>query len=416
MKYQLIIPHCISNAHRNSTKCILFSVALTCSTAVFAQQKTELRSPVYEQVVDANRDVKIQSIKNGRVQTTETVALRNVEVPLNTKTVISYDKKVSAIDPATYSRLKADNILNLHPDQLKILPEFHVIVKGAGEEETVYRIVFTSLYPFRYNDSLKKFNARMGFLLMRESGDNSNNTIEPVNIEVASNDAIIEPNHLQIKHLNLPSTNVDLIADRINDSAKVKVITNSNPEGYATFVKVKSNLEISSNRSTLQGMGIQKIPVTVRFIGSSSADSVKVNFSVEKGTVHPTSMYISYNKPATIYLTSEGTGQARLTASSFDTTSNDLYFDYVFPFIFLLSSLAGGLAGAMAKYYLNATGKRKFAMKPIAGGILVGILGAVAYYALGINLLGFKMSAGLNELAVFGFSGLCSYFGISRKE
>jgi hypothetical protein len=44
---------------------------------------------------------------------------------------------------------------------------------------------------------------------------------------------------------------------------------------------------------------------------------------------------------------------------------------------------------------------------------LIGIIGAIAYYGLGVNLLGISLSAGLNELAVLALSALCAYFGIS---
>jgi hypothetical protein len=92
---------------------------------------------------------------------------------------------------------------------------------------------------------------------MNESGDN-NAHIEPVKIEVNSDEVtFINPGSFEINHLSIPSSNVELIADNVNDSASIKVITVSNPSGYTTYLKVKPSLELSSNRNKMQGLGIQ---------------------------------------------------------------------------------------------------------------------------------------------------------------
>jgi uncharacterized membrane protein YjjP (DUF1212 family) len=91
--------------------------------------------------------------------------------------------------------------------------------------------------------------------------------------------------------------------------------------------------------------------------------------------------------------------------------SNDLNFRFAFPWFFLLASILGGLTGSLAKYYITVKGKKSW-KKPVIGGILIGFIGAIAYYSLGVNLLGISMSAGLNEIAVLALSALCAYFGI----
>jgi presenilin-like A22 family membrane protease len=160
----------------------------------------------------------------------------------------------------------------------------------------------------------------------------------------------------------------------------------------------------------MEGLGIQKIPVSIRFIVSNSSDSVKVNVSTTKGMIKPDPLYVSYNKPAIFYLRSEGLGDIVISAASNNLQSNSLTLKYVFPWHFLLASIGGGLLGSFTKYYMNQETK-KFSMKPIIGGTLLGFLGAVVYYALGINLIGFNLTADLNEFAVLGFSALCAYFG-----
>ena len=57
--------------------------------------------------------------------------------------------------------------------------------------------------------------------------------------------------------------------------------------------------------------------------------------------------------------------------------------------------------------------EKKSWIKPFIGGILIGFIGAIAYYGLGLSLLGVSLNAALNALAVLALSALCAYFGIS---
>jgi len=300
---------------------------------------------------------------------------------------------------------------NTTNEEIKVIPELHVEADNGQADPIAYRIVFTSLQPLRYNDTLKKFSAKLAFLLMNESGDN-NAHIDPVKIEVNSDEVtFINPGSFEINHLSIPSSNVELIADNVNDSASIKVITVSNPSGYTTYLKVKPSLELSSNRNKMQGLGIQQIPIAVSFSGSKSSDSVSVTFIPEKGTVSPNPLKMRYNETATAYLRSEGMGKSLLTATANSIKSNPLPFTYTFPLPFLLATILGGLAGSFIKQNSKST-RKKITSKVILVGIVTGFIGAAAYYVLGINLLGLSFSAGFNEIAVFAISALFAYFGI----
>jgi hypothetical protein len=358
--------------------------------------------------------VKVQTIEAGRVKDIEQTALNTFQVPVNKKQVVSYDpqNKIAVLDRASYQKLKTDLPSTSAAEDIKVIPELH-IEPGQGETEPIaYRILFTLTQPLRFDDNLKKFVARLGFLLVSES-NNGNSHIEPVSIEVVSDDATsINPGSITIDHLSIPSVFVDLVADKVNDSAAVRVITASHPEGYTTYLKVKPRLEISSNSSSLQGFGIGKIPISVKFAGSNSTDSITVSFSPEKGTVSPNPLHLGYNTTAIVYLRSDGMGSSKLSATSSIGDSNVLVFRYVFPWLFLLAAIAGGLIGSLAKYFLGGDAKGS-AVKPIIGGILIGLVGAAAWYGLGVNLLGVSLSPTLNAFAVLALSALCAYFGIS---
>ena len=357
--------------------------------------------------------VKVQTIEGENVTKTDSIPVNNIQIAVNKKQVLPYENKISGIDKASYQKINAASLFHSAAEDIKIIPELHIEPGGGQTEDIAYRIMFTSEQPLQYSRTLKKFRGLLGFLLINESGNNSSH-IEPVNIEVASNEVTtIKPESFKVDHLSIPSSKIELVADQVSDSAAIKVFTTSHPEGYTAYLKVRPTLEIFSNQTKLQGFGIREIPVTVRFIGSNSADPVLVSFIAGKGTVTPLTLSMTYNKPATVYLRSEGIGNSKLSATSNITgNSNELNFKFVFPWFFLLASILGGLIGSLAKYFLNVKEKGS-AVKPITGGILIGLIGAAAYYGLGVNLLGISLSAGANELAVLALSALCAYFGIS---
>jgi len=334
-----------------------------------------------------------------------------VVTPNKTK-VIPYENKISPIDPDSYQKLKT-GLPATAATEIKILPELHVEGGSTATAAPVaFRIMFTLDQQLRYNDTLKKFTARLAFLLVNESGDNTT-AIEPVRVEVQSNDLTsIHPGHISIDHLSIPSTYIDVAGSYVSDSVAVKLSTTSNPAGYTTYLKVMPTLEISTNAKKVQGFGIQEIPVQVRFKGSNSNDSALVSLSTSKGSISPNPVAVKYNNSATVYLRSDGIGNSKLSAISGSINSNEINFKFTFPWLFLISSILGGLIGSLAKYFLSS-GEKGSAIKPIMGGILIGFIGAVAYYGLGVNLLGIKLSAGLNALAVLALSALCAYFGIS---
>lgn len=379
---------------------------------VTSAQVTRLKPRVYDNYIRSGSTVKIQTLEGERIKNTDTSVVNNVQLPADKKNIIRYENKIAVLDAASLQKFKEEEKTDLTNGEVKVIPELHVEPASGQADATAYRIIFTSQQPLRYNDTLKKFSAKLAFLLMNESGNNTA-SIEPVKIEVTSDEAMsIKPGSFEINHLSIPSTNVELITDNVDDSAKVKVITVSNPSGYITYLKVKPVLELSSNRTKLQGLGIQQIPIAVSFSGSKSFDSVSVTFNPEKGTVSPNPLKMRYNETATAYLRSEGIGKTVLVATASSIKSNPLPLTYTFPWPFLLATILGGLAGTFIRQ--NTKGARKkITSKVILVGIVTGLIGAAAYYVLGINLLGLSFSAAFNEIAVFVISALFAYFGIS---
>lgn len=399
---------------------IFASLLFASLTASAQSQKRTLPIAAYRDFIRPHDVVTIKTIGSGKVEASRVDTANKVEVPVDKKKVIFNDNgKLSKIDKNSFQKLKASLHFNATEQNTWILPEVHIepssnpATPGTTEPVT-YGIIITLQQPLHYDSSLKKFSADLGFILANESGSNTS-TIDPVDIELESNEALIDPQSFKITHLSIPSSNVKILADHVNDSTLVTIRTIARPEGYTTYLKVRPILEISSNQKSLQGFGIEEIPITVKFIGSNSSDSALVSFSPEKGSINPKSLYVKYNQLATFSLRSDKLGDYKISAQSSIGDSNVITFHYSFPWLFLLSSLLGGLIGSIGKYLTDKDEKRSW-LKPVIGGVLIGFIGAIAWYGLSVNLLSIKLSAGLNTLAVLALSALCAFFGISLMK
>lgn len=381
---------------------------------VFAQNVRTLNPRLFQKIARSDTAVKYQIIKNGSVIKTDTSKVNNIAVPVNEKLVMQYGSKILSASKDSGKVINLPAFSQFAKTGLKVIPEVHIGNIGTRGEKIAYQIAFTENQKFRYIDSLARFCGKLNFLLISATNPKGN-LGEPEKIEVHSDEVItIDPDKPAIAHLNEPSTEIHLTGDRVSDSVKIKIITESNATGYTTFIGVEPTLQIFTNDHDLQGFGIDKIPISVRIMGSTSSDSLKVNFTASKGTMTPNALYVKYNAPATVYLRSANSGDCIVSAHTSNMNSNNLVFTYTFPWVFLLASVLGGLIGAFARYYFNA-GEKKFSMRPIIGGVLVGFIVAAAYYALGINLIGLDFSAELNEVTVLALSALGAYIGITRK-
>ena len=334
--------------------------------------------------------------------------------PMETYVIRPEEAEIQKMDSNVYRNLSESLQASYNIADFKLLPEIYLQTGSGPYEQSQYRIGFENNQSMEYVYSTKHFEGGIKFFLFSVNSLQDNVLRKPVHIEIVSNDiGSISPVSAEIDHISIPSTEVSLLGDNIADSAQVKIITDSRPDGYETYVRVRPALELRSLREELQGLGIQKVPITAFVLGSTSSDSLEVSITAEKGTVTPNTFYVHYNSPTTFELRSEGTGDITLTAYA-SITSNELTVKYIFPWIFILMATIGGMLGGLVKYISN---KDKY--KPIISiveGVFLGFFGAIAYYALGITLVQIEVVDIFNEFSVLGFSALVAYFGISPLD
>jgi len=332
------------------------------------------------------------------------------------KTILNLGRNFSRVNNEVVNQIDPQVLAGINSQQIYSFPELHVENRGGPDDNSgniIYQPVITSLKPLVYNHQSGVYTSTLNFLLLSE-GEASGNISNPMPLELHSDFLDnIQPSSLSINHLNLPSTSVDISARDVRDSVQIRIVTEANSDGYETYLNVEPALNLFTERRRLQGLGIQEIPIQVNWKGSSSDESKTVNISSSKGSVTPNSVELSYNSPAIVYLRSEGLGNASITATTSGTQSNTLQINYIFPWLFLLFSIAGGFLGGTAKYFTLKEKPKSF-LATTAGSLSIGLLGALAYFVLGINLLNIEFSSTFNEFAVFGISALIAFFGIRK--
>lgn len=342
---------------------------------------------------------------------------QNLQLQPRQKTIINLERDFSQVNTDVLSRVNPQVLANIQSQQIYSFPEVHIENRGGSDnsDQIIYQPVFTSLRPLMYDHAAEAFTSTLNFLLLSQD-ENSGNISNPMPIELHSDYLDnIQPNQLQIGHLNLPSSIVNISARDARDSVQIRIVTETQTDGYEKYLPVEPALSLFTERRRLQGLGIQEIPVQLSWKGSSSNETRTVNVSSSQGTVTPTAVELAYNRPTVVMLRSEGLGSANLTASTSGIRSNTVQITYTIPWLFLLFSIAGGFLGGTAKYFTLKDKSKSFLSSTI-GSLSIGLLGAIAYFVLGINLLSLEVSSTFNEFAVFGISALIALFGIRKLK
>ncbi|KAF0199826.1 MAG: hypothetical protein FD166_254 [Bacteroidetes bacterium] len=300
------------------------------------------------------------------------------------------------------------------PDRSEVfmLPELYYARVAGTDEQISYRILFIDAGPLRYNFESALFEGNVRFLPVEVTDSGK---IKPVKKTLSVPEEIIvsfdpESIPLSISEVNWPPREVSIKARDPRDSLEVRIITMSNPAGYYKSLRIEPAILISSVRTTIQGMGIQTLPLHITLKGVSKYTPVHVGIESSLGTLDSANLVLTGDKPGKIILRSESLGTIEVKVVNASYRSNSITIEAVFPWLFLLLAIFGGLIGGLGK---NLLGRKKIAVRSIALGSIFGLIAAFAYWGLGIVLIGFSIETrGLNEAMVFGLGLIAGYFGL----
>lgn len=326
------------------------------------------------------------------------------------------EQKATAVIGNNFIRLDRNDIpvVKEISDTLEVyaMPELYYAREAVTNNQVLFRILFVDLSPLRFKFDEELFHGGIRFLAIEPNYAPDN---PPVQKTLSVPEEIIvsfgmETIPLQIKQINWPPNDIFIRAKNPVDSLEIKLLTISNPSGYKKYLPVEPVIILSSARNSIQGFGLQKIPVFIALKGISSCKPISVALQSNLGEISPATIALSDNRPANFMLRSESVGNIDIKAINPNYLSNYISIRAVFPWLFLILAVSGGIIGGIGK---KLKGKGEITMRLIVFGCIIGLIAAVAYWGVGIKLINFSFEdRGYNEAMVFGISLIAGYFGI----
>lgn len=291
-----------------------------------------------------------------------------------------------------------------------LLPETYIKTAEAGDKAIIFNILIDTLSALKYDAQQDIYSGTFNIVLVEDTAVMSQEKLKkPVEIEISTGSgAEVNPSVISIDHTNLPSTVI-----HVNDKSKtnplpVLIKTSSNPAGYTVHLNKEARLCIETPARSIQGLGVQSIPINISVQNYTGSDAINVSVTVNKGSVSPARITVFKDSISTVMLTSESLGDAQLMISAGGISGDQKTYKYGFPWIFILFAVAGSFLGALVKHY---TGKGKKNIKKTIGlGVITGFIFAILYYVLGITVFAIKTGFLINEFAVLGISFLGALF------
>lgn len=300
----------------------------------------------------------------------------------------------------------------------RTMPFVFVTPDATLSGEWVLRPIYKVVEPMRWQSDSRRFSGSFFFALQDTVRPAESRPVEPAIPFALLGDAEVAPREVAIAHTNLPLQRVMVLARDAADSVRVHVVPGSELAGRDLWIPVERSITVTVEPRRIQGWGIQTAKVVARIVGTSAVDPVTASVSAMRSTLDTTRFEIDESGTGEVRLRSGGIGEDTVEVFVAGIGRVGQTVEVTLPWIFLLAALLGGVFGGLAAAAQGRKGRRKprwgeHALK----GVFAGLLGALAWYALGINLL--QIDIGLtrfNELAVFTLAALAAYFGIPKPE
>jgi hypothetical protein len=219
-----------------------------------------------------------------------------------------------------------------------------------------------------------------------------------------------------VSHTNLPLEAVRVLARDPPDSVRIRIVTAADVRGTEVWMRARPALAMGLVPRTAQGLGLQRIPISVSVLGTRRTTPLAVKLSADRGTVEPDTLLLGTGMLATVYWRTEGLGPAMIQAHAKGADDGRATVDFAFPLVFLVAALLGGAAGAALKAVREPDATTRTVLSAVAIGMLGGVASAVVYYAIGVSLFQVPVNVPFfNEAAVFAL-GLAGLLGVKLAD
>jgi hypothetical protein len=185
----------------------------------------------------------------------------------------------------------------------------------------------------------------------------------------------------------------------------VQVLSTLIPDGGVNItLPLNPMLAVEVGRSAIDGFGLETTPVNISLLGVERPGGRVVTLRTDAGYLDPTRVQLDENGNASVAVRSGSVGASRITATTPGVESAQTIVQFNFPYLTLLASIFGGLAGG----FVRARGRPRGRALAVAAvwGLIVFVC-----YAVGINLLPFTPSVTIGAALVFAVSALGALFG-----
>ncbi len=301
-------------------------------------------------------------------------------------------------------------------DSVYALPFQYLGLDREHNAAMTYRPVYLYEGGLRYRPDRDLFQGSFEIALE----DSSNPGVErelsrAVRIRFGGDADSIDPSSVELQRTNSQFERVNVVARTVRDSLRVNIVPTFDLRGVSLWLPVQSALAFEPPPGRIQGLGVETATLVLSVRGRPPAEPITVTLSADRGSLDTNQVTLGAGGATVARLRSAGRGPAKIRAFAPGFQSAETKIDFGWPIVFLLAAVSGGLLGGLATTTTRRQPGRK--RRPLGTvllhGVLIGVVAAVVYFGIGLNLLQFDVKvAHFNEIAVFAFAALAAMFGI----
>jgi hypothetical protein len=301
-------------------------------------------------------------------------------------------------------------------DSVYALPFQYLGLDREHNAAMTYRPVYLYEGGLRYRPDRDLFQGSFEIALE----DSSNPGVErelsrAVRIRFGGDADSIDPSSVELRRTNSQFERVSVVARTVRDSVRVNIVPTFDLRGVSLWLPVQSALAFEPPPERIQGLGVETATLVLSVRGRPPAEPITVTLSADRGSLDTNQVTLGAGGATVARLRSAGRGPAKIRAFAPGFQSAETRIDFGWPIVFLLAAVSGGLLGGLATTTTRRQPGRK--RRPLGTallhGVLIGVVAAVVYFGIGLNLLQFDVKvAHFNEIAVFAFAALAAMFGI----
>lgn len=259
---------------------------------------------------------------------------------------------------------------------------FHPLTDGGTRPLDV----FLEVTDLRYDHMIRDFSGRVDVWASDPgAGGGSGDFDTPITVHLLADVEQVDPAEVVIRRATEPIPITLRDPDAV-DSVSARVVTSENPDGYRLTLRVRPALELRAGADTIQGWGIESVPVTVSMVGRSTGEPVTAELLARPGSVEPSRIEVGPGRPARVEVRSTATGEATVEAAGAAYPVDPLTLHYAFPGRFFLLALLGSLAGIVLGVAIpDKKVPLRERLRLVFSAVVAGVLAVIAYLALGLN-------------------------------